>query len=320
MECASSYGRVTLFFGDEMASRGSLKLWKRVCRRGALVPAMSLLAAFAATSAGLFGGGCLVEFSSDRDSGVEGDVSADVVSHCGNAVREGDEACDGDDFNGLTCASLGLASGRLVCTSHCVIDTSGCVGRCGNGIREEGEDCDGDDLGGMTCDELGFAQGSLACSQDCSFDVTDCDVSFNDCGDGLTQGAEYCDATDLRGLSCASLGYQSGSLRCGNNCMLVTSGCQGDDETCDAENDSCDSCSQCSVEPGGVCHEAWSACGSSQDCTGLVDCFSGCQGDAGCMDTCADAHPNGMALYTAAKFCLFCNACPTNCNSYGICQ
>lgn len=47
---------------------------------------------------------------------------------CGNGVREGDEACDGTDFGGTTCAALNLPAGRLVCRGDCLgLDASGCL-------------------------------------------------------------------------------------------------------------------------------------------------------------------------------------------------
>ncbi len=42
-----------------------------------------------------------------------------VVGACG-------EECDGQDFQGATCGSLGFGPGALVCSGACTIDTSGC--------------------------------------------------------------------------------------------------------------------------------------------------------------------------------------------------
>jgi len=63
---------------------------------------------------------------------------------CGNGVRDTcagpwagtgidcdnpfTEWCDGDDLGTATCASRGLGSGTLRCTSDCGFDTSGCSG------------------------------------------------------------------------------------------------------------------------------------------------------------------------------------------------
>lgn len=53
---------------------------------------------------------------------------------CGNGVKEGGEECDGVDFGGETCVTKGFASGNLVCTSSCAIDTSGCSAPAGGEI------------------------------------------------------------------------------------------------------------------------------------------------------------------------------------------
>ena len=58
-----------------------------------------------------------------------GTGTAPAVAICGNGVAEGDEQCDGQDFKGMTCATLGMgnASAQLVCKpDRCVIDTIMC--------------------------------------------------------------------------------------------------------------------------------------------------------------------------------------------------
>lgn len=47
-------------------------------------------------------------------------------SECGNGIAEPGEGCDGSDFRGETCQTLGYSGGQLVCTSICHVDTSGC--------------------------------------------------------------------------------------------------------------------------------------------------------------------------------------------------
>jgi hypothetical protein len=59
--------------------------------------------------------GCFLDYSMCR------------VQTCGDGFRDGDEACDGTEFGGLTCADLGFAGGQLVCVDDCArIDWSGC--------------------------------------------------------------------------------------------------------------------------------------------------------------------------------------------------
>lgn len=46
---------------------------------------------------------------------------------CGNGSTERDEACEGSDLRGATCASQGYASGTLSCSTSCQLDTQKCV-------------------------------------------------------------------------------------------------------------------------------------------------------------------------------------------------
>ena len=47
---------------------------------------------------------------------------------CGDGVKNGAEACDGDDLGGQTCADVGdFVDGDLACTPACALDTSACV-------------------------------------------------------------------------------------------------------------------------------------------------------------------------------------------------
>lgn len=98
-----------------------------------------------------------------------GDGEVDVVG----------EQCDGDDFDGASCATLGFAGGTLACDGSCRVDTAGCVvgSACGNGVVNSPEQCDGSETAGATCDSLGFAGGSLGCTAGCGFDTSGC-VAF----------------------------------------------------------------------------------------------------------------------------------------------
>lgn len=50
-----------------------------------------------------------------------------TVNNCGNGVKEPDEQCEGNDFGGKTCESIGFAGGQLVCNAFCAIVASGCT-------------------------------------------------------------------------------------------------------------------------------------------------------------------------------------------------
>lgn len=60
---------------------------------------------------------------------MSGAPAAPAVAVCGDGKAEGQEQCDGQDFKGMTCATLGMgnASAKLVCKpDRCVIDTIMC--------------------------------------------------------------------------------------------------------------------------------------------------------------------------------------------------
>ncbi|MEK6939100.1 MAG: hypothetical protein AABX31_00075, partial [Nanoarchaeota archaeon] len=47
------------------------------------------------------------------------------------------------------------------------------------------------------------------------------------CGDGLVEGSESCDGSNLLGKSCQSVGFSSGTLSCTSGCALNTAACVG---------------------------------------------------------------------------------------------
>ncbi len=82
------------------------------------------------------------------------------------------------------------------------------------------------------------------------------DTASETCGDGVLQGGEQCEGEDLGGVSCSDvIGYPTtGSLACGDDCMLDVRGCCGDgvvfgvEEACDDGNrDNSDGCARCDV-------------------------------------------------------------------------
>ncbi len=175
-----------------------------------------------------FGGGCgdpysLVDDHRDaevEDSGtLDGSTMADSTlpdaGACGDGVRGAQEACDGDDLNGLDCSQLGFAGGTLSCSAGCELDTTGCQERCGNGTVEPGEDCDGANLAGQTCQSVGLGAGVLSCRPDCSLNLTGCPG----CGNGVREAQEPCDGTDFGGASC------NGGLVCTGQCHIDATGC-----------------------------------------------------------------------------------------------
>lgn len=56
-------------------------------------------------------------------------------------------------------------------------------------------------------------------------------VKINVCGDGLIEGGEDCEGTDLNGQSCPTLGYLKGTLSCDIACSFDTTDCSGSTPT-----------------------------------------------------------------------------------------
>jgi outer membrane protein assembly factor BamB len=152
-----------------------------------------------------------------------------AASSCGNGVKDGSEACDGDDFGTFTCASaVGYAAaGQLKCTPQCTLDFSAC-GSCGDGHRNVNEPCDGTDFGfgGATCASATgdvSSTGTVACTSSCTFDTSACNV----CGDGKRRDGEACDGADLGGQTCGTVFAPgaTGTLSCNASCGFDTSAC-----------------------------------------------------------------------------------------------
>jgi hypothetical protein len=57
------------------------------------------------------------------------DFSTDLCFTCGNSYKETPEECDGSDFGGKSCVSLGYSGGTLACTSFCRYNITDCESR-----------------------------------------------------------------------------------------------------------------------------------------------------------------------------------------------
>ncbi len=129
-------------------------------------------------------------------------------------------------MGGATCESVGFGPGVLACGAGCTTwDTTQCLPPCGNDQVESGEICDGTDLDGEDCVSLGYDSGTLACLSGCrAFDTAAC-LTSEVCGNNTALGPEACDGSDLRGQTCASLGFVGGALSCAGNCTYDRANC-----------------------------------------------------------------------------------------------
>lgn len=157
---------------------------------------------------------------------------------CGNGVVDPGEDCEPSNFTFFQCKNLPNITGDALveCSvSTCRYDLSNCSSSpapvCGNGIRESGEQCDGDDWLWRACTEHSTENtgGRLSCDQvTCQLDFTQCTrCDGSRCGDGVINGSEQCDGTNLGTHSCLDLNRLFGTVSCLSNCNVDYSKCPG---------------------------------------------------------------------------------------------
>jgi hypothetical protein len=167
-------------------------------------------------------------------------------NNCGDSVVDIGEECDGENFSGSDCKTIGYHDGNLACGDDCklILDDCELVGQCGDEkMQVDYEECDGINLNSKTCATLLLGGGTLKCSTECMFDTSQCE---NDgiCGNGILEGSESCDSTNLNNQNCITRDYYSGNLTC-NNCEFdetdcILSGMCGDGLIQDNHNEECD--------------------------------------------------------------------------------
>jgi len=164
------------------------------------------------------------------------DTTLCTSADCGNGAIDTPEECDDTNLDGNDCASVGnYVGGTLACATDCTFDTSNCTPppNCGNGAIDTPEECDDTNLDGNDCTSVGnYVGGTLACATDCTFDTSSC-TPPPDCGNGAIDANEDCDASNLDGNDCASVGggFAGGTLACENDCTFDTGGCLTASET-----------------------------------------------------------------------------------------
>jgi len=112
--------------------------------------------------AGQGGMGGMGAGTASSSSSGQGGSGAGVPNNCGNGVIDPGEQCDGSEFGGKTCASIGLGSGNLLCNAFCGIVASGCV------PKETCNDFQDNDQDGMVdcSDDDCFVE--LTCTDSCA--------------------------------------------------------------------------------------------------------------------------------------------------------
>ena len=154
------------------------------------------------------------------ESGDGSDDGQDPLPPDSSTQVCGDGSCNATE----TCSS---------CPTDCGVCPVTLVQTCGNNLREGTETCDGSDLNNQTCISKGFSSGVLFCLSNCTdFNFSACGSTLTQtCGNGLREGSEVCDKTDLNGQTCQTKGYTGGTLTCQANCQDLNSlGCIGNNK------------------------------------------------------------------------------------------
>jgi hypothetical protein len=199
-------------------------------------------------------------------------TSACALPTCGDgAINQTSEECDGADLDGQDCADLTFLSGRLLCNDDCTFNTLLCFGTtavCDDGTRDLSEECEGTDLGEASCVSLGWDGGTLACTAQCTYDTTACTGTAPTCLDGVAEGDEQCDGTDLRDLDCTDFWFTGGTLACSPQCNFSFVACTNN-PICGNDN----------ADRGEVCDGTdlrSATCASLDAGTGTLACLSDC--------------------------------------------
>lgn len=218
----------------------------------------------------------------DDETGEGGSDGPPPGPICGDNTINGDEICDGTDFAGTTCESLGFEQGELACTGNCGgFDLTGCgFFVCGNGKAQGEEDCDGT-VGNATCASEGFDNGTLFCTAQCEYDVSMCGT----CGNKSIEEAEDCDTAADLNATCGSLGFMTGQLQCGKDCLYDSSGCSSCGNDLQEAAEDCDGLDI----PGKTC------LGEGFD-SGTLACQDNCQFDFSACGTCGNNLRDGDEL------------------------
>jgi hypothetical protein len=333
---ASSEGAYDFSFGHRYCFSGGFRtVMAYSCTGATRVPHFSNPDVYYDGGAGLLATGqwapdCSTPFGACRDCAATIDLTAPTVAAfrssvsavCGDgSVNQASEQCDGNDFAGKSCTSLGFDAGALACRSDCTISTSGCS-VCGDNVRGAGEACDGTDLGSATCASLNCTGGAPSCASDCTLDASTCTGCAVCDHDGTCETEENCTgcASDCQGGAGAACGNGVCETVAGEDCLSCPSDCRGQQGGKPANRYCCGD--GAGVGPRGcgdpVCTQgSWHCtsvptapycCGDGQ-CTSIEDGYA-CALDCGAPPYCGDGLcSNGETACT----------CPTDCGGPGAC-
>jgi hypothetical protein len=140
--------------------------------------------------------------------GDTGDGDGDPGPDCGNGVVDPGETCDGNNFNGATCLTLGYDQGALTCTG-CAVDPSTCSNTPQPGLGQLYSHC----LTSANCPNLdGCATVTMEGEMDpfdgycTNFCTTDAECSANTGGTAVPQCNDevdsYCELDCAGGKTC----------------------------------------------------------------------------------------------------------------------
>jgi hypothetical protein len=236
--------------------------------------------------------------------GCEADCSAfddTDCTWCGDGIKNGNEACDGEDLDGATCVDAGWLAGgegEVSCTRACELYDTLCTGmKCGETLEAPGD-------GEGSCTAPWTDTGS-ACQRTCQS------------GGGACPGSVDCPADRACSVSCSGLSACSGT----------TIGC-AEGHPCDVACTSSSSCSSGTIlcPPDAPCSVT---CSALSACNGLtIVCPAGnhaceltCSSSSGCANVemqcgqgpCTMSCSNNLNVCNGAQMQCGINACEATC-------
>ncbi|MBI3178572.1 MAG: hypothetical protein HYZ27_02865, partial [Deltaproteobacteria bacterium] len=286
---------------------------------------------------------------------------------CGDGVANGTELCDGNDFrvNGIqfcnahypnkpgsdACGNYCLGSGVVTCRSDCTVDISECAypDYCAAAdLYNDGTCDDCEPLGGTVDPDCAVACGADGYCADwynewtlrwtCQGIVGQLDPDCSPCGDGQARDWQYCDGADLRGATCRTYSFGSGTLACAGDCTPDFANCHA--FACgDGVVDASEHCEGADLGGAGCAGLGFSggalACGGDclydvRDCggrvptcgNGVIDAFETCDGALIGVygPACADyGMGSGLVRCTASCAMDFGNCSGSNlCGTFGL--